>query len=58
YVAVTNRCSTTSLIASRGPGLLMPPSFHPLPADVEPSPVEILQDVTERLSGGGGGSGE
>ncbi|CAB1116797.1 unnamed protein product [Ectocarpus sp. CCAP 1310/34] len=58
YVAVTNRCSTTSLIASRGPGLLMPPSFHPLPADVEPSPVEILQDVTERLSGSGGGSGE
>lgn len=50
YVAVTNRCVTTSLIASRGPGLSMPPSFHPLPADVEPSAADIIQDVTERLA--------
>ncbi|CAM9396138.1 unnamed protein product, partial [Laminaria digitata] len=46
YVAVTNRCCTTSLIASRGPGLSMPPSFYPLPDDVEPTAAEILKDVT------------
>eukprot|EP00752_Nemacystus_decipiens_P014322 g12741.t1 len=28
----------------------MPPSFHPLPADVEPSAADILRDITERLA--------
>ncbi|CAM9518393.1 unnamed protein product [Pylaiella littoralis] len=57
YVAVTNRCCTTSLIASRGPGLSMPPSFDPLPLGaVEPSAADIIRDVTNRLSGSDGGA--
>ncbi|CAN0226769.1 unnamed protein product, partial [Discosporangium mesarthrocarpum] len=49
YVAVTNRCSSTSLLESRGPGLVMPQSFAPLPEGREPSAQEVLDELTNEL---------
>mmetsp|Transcript_21428 Transcript_21428/g.43813 ORF Transcript_21428/g.43813 Transcript_21428/m.43813 type:complete len:214 (+) Transcript_21428:99-740(+) len=43
YLALTNSCNTVSLIASRGPGFVIPPEsgFAPLPEGFTPSAKEV-----------------
>ncbi len=47
YVSMTNRANALTLIASRGPGFVMPPSsgFSLLPDGFEPSPDEVVEAV-------------
>ena len=47
YLALTNRCNSATLIATRGPGFSMPAPFQPLPDGEEPSPAQLAAAVRE-----------
>mmetsp|Transcript_13642 Transcript_13642/g.43008 ORF Transcript_13642/g.43008 Transcript_13642/m.43008 type:complete len:261 (+) Transcript_13642:57-839(+) len=55
YVQLTNRSNATTLVASRGPGFVMPSSsgFRPLPSGFEPAAGQVLDALSERMAGGG-----
>lgn len=50
YVALTSECTTTSLIASRGPGFVMPAASGFVPLQHAPSVGEVIDAVNAALS--------
>jgi hypothetical protein len=46
YVALTNRCTTTPVFVTRGPGFkISPDKFAPLSEGFEPAPPQVLEAV-------------
>lgn len=52
YVSLTNRCNAVSLLESRGPGFVLPPTFSRLPSGFEPSAEQVASEVARVLADG------
>ena len=52
YIALTNRCNSTPVFVTRGPGFrIASGKFEPLADGVEPTPHQVLAAVDKALEG-------